>query len=280
MAGVTGVARPPSPERRPARLTLRHDSGTGMVSWHGSPAGAPGPGATGGEPAAGPAVVCVNGAGVSSRELRPLVSRLAVAHDAWTVDLPGFGQSAKPDVALGLPALAEAMEDWLSAAGLPEVVLVGTSFGCQIAVEAAVRFPGRVRGLVLVGPTVDPEGRAWAPLFTRWLVNSVREDPRMARLNLADYRDAGLRRVFGAFREAMRDRIEDKLPLVTAPTLVVRGEYDRLVDQAWAEEVTRLLPKGRLRVLPELPHMVPFRDPDALVPHIARFLEEVSVDRA
>lgn len=241
-----------------------------MMSWRRSPAARPGGPAR-------PPLVCVHGAGVSSRELLPLVARLGEHADAWTVDLPGFGRSRKPaGQPLDLAAHADALAEWLDSAGLPAAVLIGTSFGCQIAVEVAVRHPHRVAGLVLIGPTVDPLGRSWLPLFGRWLANSAREDPRMGPLNLADYRDAGPRRVLGAFAAAIRDPVEEKLPLIEVPTLVVRGEYDRLVPQPWAEEAVRLLPRGRLVVLRGQPHMIPFRNPDALTPHITEFSEEVA----
>ncbi|MEV0232603.1 alpha/beta hydrolase [Nonomuraea sp. NPDC050786] len=221
-----------------------------------------------------PPVVCVHGAGVSSRELRPLVATLGEHLPAWTVDLPGFGQSTKPPYALGLTELADALADWLAAEGLPPACLAGCSFGCQVAVDVAVRHPERVRSLVLIGPTVDPAARSWPRLIARWLRNSRREDPRMMPLNAADYRDAGLRQVLAGFEAAVRDRVEDKLPHVAVPTLVVRGEFDRLAPQDWAEEVTRKVPRGRLAVVPGAPHTVPFRDPAALVPLIRGFLAD------
>ncbi|RVX41673.1 pimeloyl-ACP methyl ester carboxylesterase [Nonomuraea polychroma] len=211
-------------------------------------------------------VVCVHGAGVSSRELRPLVAALGAHVPAWTVDLPGFGRSAKPPRPLDLAGLGDALISWLEAEDLPPACLVGCSFGCQLAVDVAVRHPERVHSLVLVGPTVDPQARSWPRMIGRWLRNSVRESPRMAPLNVADYWDAGMRRVVATFEVAMRDRPEDKLPRVAVPTLVVRGEYDRMVSQAWAEQVTRLIPRARLVIVPGMPHMIPFRDPQALAP--------------
>jgi pimeloyl-ACP methyl ester carboxylesterase len=91
-------------------------------------------------------------------------------------------------------------------------------------------------------------------------------------LNLADYRDAGGRRIAGAFTESLRDRIEDKLPHVVMPTLMVRGAQDRMVPQEWAEEVTRLLPAGRLAVVEKPGHMVPYRRPHALAGLVTDFL--------
>ncbi|WP_063739365.1 alpha/beta fold hydrolase [Streptomyces iakyrus] len=220
----------------------------------------------------GPSVVCVHGAGVSSREFQPFLKVLGHRHDAWTVDLPGFGASSGPPYPLGLRALADALADWLAAVDLDPVVLLGGSFGCQVAVDAAVRHPDRIAALVLVGPTLDPAARGFVRQLLRWMRNSPHERASMAALNLADYRDAGVRRIVGAFAESLRDRIEDKLPHIHAPALVVRGDHDRLVPQEWAEEVTRLLPAGRLAVVAHVGHMVPYRRPQELAGLVTDFL--------
>jgi pimeloyl-ACP methyl ester carboxylesterase len=154
--------------------------GSVMVSWRRA-----GPGS---------AVVCLHGAGVSSRELLGLVEALGGRHDAWSVDLPGFGHSGKPPRPLTLVELADAVAGWLAVVGLRRACLLGGSFGCQVAVDVCVRYPDLVGTLVLAGPTVDPRARSPLAVLGQWLRNSVRESPRMTPLNVADYRDAGLRR--------------------------------------------------------------------------------------
>jgi pimeloyl-ACP methyl ester carboxylesterase len=243
------------------RRSLSAAGGYRMASWRTGP------------PAVTP-VVCVHGAGVSSRPLLPLVERLGESVETWTVDLPGFGRSPRPAEPLGLTALGDALADWLEAVELPPVCLLGSSFGCQVATDVAVRHPGRVRSLVLVGPTIDPMGRTWPRTIVRWLRNAVRESPRMVPLNLADYRDCGTRRVLFTFGESLRDRMEDRLPAVTVPTLVVRGERDALVPRPWAEEVTRLVPLARLATVPDSPHTVPFRAPEALAALVTEFVRQ------
>ncbi|MFF9408163.1 alpha/beta fold hydrolase [Streptomyces anandii] len=219
-----------------------------------------------------PPVVCVHGAGVSSREFLPFLKALGSRRETWTVDLPGFGASDGPPEPLGLRALADALIDWLTAVDLEQAVFLGGSFGCQVVVDAALRHPDRAAALVLVGPTVDADARSFVRQVLRWMRNAPHERPSMAALNLADYRDAGSRRVAGAFREALRDRIEDKLPHVVKPTLVVRGAQDRMVPQEWAEQVVRLLPAGRLAVVEDSGHMVAYRQAPVLAGLVADFL--------
>ncbi|WP_109524988.1 alpha/beta fold hydrolase [Nocardia aurea] len=194
-------------------------------------------------------------------------------HDTWSLDLPGFGHSGKPDDLPIMVGLADAVAAWLDAAGLarPCPAYWAGPAAARWPVDGAARFTGRTGALVLVGPTVDPHAR----LVGQWLRNAVRESPRMTPLNVADYRDAGPRRVPASFGASLRDRIEDKLLYVDLPVLVVRGGKDRMVSQVWAEEVTRLLPHGRLSVMDGLPHMVPYRDPHGLAREVATFLREV-----
>jgi pimeloyl-ACP methyl ester carboxylesterase len=70
--------------------------------------------------------------------------------------------------------------DWLEAADLPSVAVLGNSFGCQVAVELAVRHPDRVAGLVLVGPTMDPSARTAPPADPQVVVGHGQGGPLAA----------------------------------------------------------------------------------------------------
>jgi pimeloyl-ACP methyl ester carboxylesterase len=117
----------------------------------------------------------VHGLAVSHRYLMPLAARLAGHHPVHVVDLPGFGLSGEPGRVLDVAEHADHLADWLAAAELPPVAVLGNSFGCQVAVDLAVRYPDRVCGLVLVGPTMDPSARTASRQTLRWLRDTARE---------------------------------------------------------------------------------------------------------
>ncbi len=85
----------------------------------------------------------------------PTAERLAEDFPVYAPDLPGFGHSSKPSHALDLPALAEALASWMTAAGLESAAMVGNSLGCQVIAEFGVRYPQRLHRAVLQGPTID-----------------------------------------------------------------------------------------------------------------------------
>ena len=219
-----------------------------------------------------PSVVLVHGLVISSRYMVPTAERLAPLCNVYAPDLPGYGRSAKPAKILSLPELADALAGWMQAAGLEKAHLVGNSFGCQIIAEFALRHPARVERLVLQGPTVDPGARSLRQQLVRLARNSLREPRSLGPISTRDYWNAGLRRAWATMKIALRDRIEDKLPRIQAPTLVVRGTRDPLVPHAWAERAARLLPRGTLGEIPGAPHTINYSAPDAFVKLIGPFL--------
>jgi pimeloyl-ACP methyl ester carboxylesterase len=216
-------------------------------------------------------LVLLHGLAVSHRYLMPLALRLARHRRVHVVDLPGFGLSGDPNRVLDVAEHADHLAHWLEAADLPPVAVLGNSFGCQVAVELAVRHPDLVRGLVLVGPTMDPAARTAPRQILRWLRDTAREDPLQLPILARDVRDAGLHRVVGTLVHALHDPIEDKLPLVRVPVLVTRGSREPIVPAAWAATATRLLPLGELAVVPG-PHNANYGAADHLGALVLAFL--------
>jgi pimeloyl-ACP methyl ester carboxylesterase len=218
-------------------------------------------------------LVLLHGLAVSHRYLMPLAAKLADHHPVHVIDLPGFGLSGDPGRVLDIAKHADHLAGWLEAVGLPPVVVLGNSFGCQVAVELTVRHPDRVGGLVLVGPTMDPSARTASRQILRWLQDTAREDPLQLPILLRDVRDAGPHRVAGTLAHALRDPIEDKLPLIKVPVLVTRGSSEPIVPTAWAQAATRLLPLGELSIVPG-PHNANYGAADHLSELVLTFLRQ------
>ena len=221
-------------------------------------------------------VVLVHGLGVSSRYMIPTAERLAPRRRVYAPDLPGFGRSEKPARALNLAELSEALSSWMDEVGIPRAVLLGNSIGCQVIVRLALKEPARVERMVLVSPTVDRGARTVFRSFARLLLDIPRERLSLPFIALLDYLQAGLGRTAQTFGYAMQDRVEEKLPRVAQPALVVRGGRDPVVSEQWAAEVSRLLPAGRLAVLPGAPHAVNHHSPEELAAVVLDFLRDKS----
>ena len=223
-------------------------------------------------------VVFVHGLGVSTRYLEPTMVRLAGDYTVAGLDLPGFGRSGAPARPFTLAEHARTLEQWLDARGIGPAILVGNSYGCQVIVECVTRAPGRAVGLVLNAPTMDPANRSALAMIGRAIVDAPREPWRLAPIVVRDYLRAGPRRIFATLAGALDDRIEEKLPGIAQPVLVVCGARDPLVTVRWASECARLVgierpgaAGGTMQCVATAPHALPFTDPDTFAAIIANF---------
>jgi pimeloyl-ACP methyl ester carboxylesterase len=225
-----------------------------------------------GRSAGGPPVVLVHGLVVSGRYMVPLLEELARSHTVYAPDLPGFGRSEGPARALDVAGLADALATWMRAAGLSGAALVGNSMGCQVIAELVLRHPDLVEKVVLQGPTMDPGASSAPRQMWRLLADTTREPPSLVAIEGLDLIRAGVVRSWRTFRHALDDPIEERLSRVRVPALVVHGSRDGISPRHWAEEVARLLPNGRLVVLPGTPHAANYSAPAEFARAVRAFL--------
>jgi 2-hydroxy-6-oxonona-2,4-dienedioate hydrolase len=226
-----------------------------------------------------PSILLIHGFVISSRYFEPTIERLAPRYPTYAIDLPGFGWSSRPPRVLSVPELADAVAQAQAALGEERSVVVGNSFGCQVAADFAARYPQRVEALILTGPTFDPQ-RSFVRHVAGLIADIPLENPRLWFAHLPDYVLAGPRRAIGTLRQAWADPIEARLPHITAPTLVVRGERDPIVGRRWVRQMAQMLPRGRAVEIAGGPHVVNYSTPDELVALIEEYLRSLGLSRA
>jgi pimeloyl-ACP methyl ester carboxylesterase len=224
----------------------------------------------------------VHGLGVSVRFFEPTMELLASKYHVAGPDLPGFGRSATPPEVLDTRGLASALAKWLDARGYGPVIFVGNSYGCQVIAELVTQEPQRVVGLVLNAPTMDPAHRTIAGQALRVLADIPFEPFELGWIVARSYLRVGPLRLLATLRYALADRIEEKLPDIAAPTLIVCGARDPVVTVRWAAEVARLVglssrgaAGARLSVISTAAHALPYDDPATFATLIDAFVERV-----
>jgi pimeloyl-ACP methyl ester carboxylesterase len=129
-------------------------------------------------------LVLLHGLLLSRRMHAPLASALADrGNRVLCLDLLGHGDSDRPrDMwRYSMPIFSEQVTALLDHAGIDEAVVGGTSLGANVALEAAVRDPSRLRGLLVEMPVLDNALLACALAFTPLLVGLTFGEP-VARL--------------------------------------------------------------------------------------------------
>lgn len=224
----------------------------------------------------GAPAVLLPGLVTASRTMVPLARALAgLGMRVWILDPPGFGYSDKPRGALPVREQAALVAEWLAAAGCGPVRVLGNSFGSQVAAAVAANHPAVAERVVLLSPTTSPmarqrlswlrflpaaagggrrrSGRGRIRLLAR-VHGALGDQPSLRVLNIAEYGFASVPRAVGTLRWAVLDPIEQALPRIGVPTLVIRADQDHLSSLDWARHLAGLAPDGRLARLPGLGH--------------------------
>ncbi|MEY9212362.1 alpha/beta fold hydrolase [Thermobifida halotolerans] len=210
----------------------------------------------------GTPVLLVPGLVSSSRYLEPVGAELARDRLVVAPDLPGTGRSPRADTPLSLTDLAGVLHRVMLRTTGPAIV-VGNSFGCQTAVELAVRHPEAVTRLVLTSPVLAPRNRGLLPLTARFVAAMRRESPRYLAIMLVDVLRASFRKERADLRALRTDRILRRAGDLTVPTLVVCGTRDPIVPPAFARRLAARIPVGRYREI-DATHALPYAAPRVL----------------
>jgi lipase len=95
-------------------------------------------------------VVCLHGITAQHRAFTAAARHVGPARGLVGVDLRGRGDSDKPDSGYGLEAHAADVLRVLDHLGLENATIAGHSMGAFVALKTALKYPDRVRALVLL----------------------------------------------------------------------------------------------------------------------------------
>jgi pimeloyl-ACP methyl ester carboxylesterase len=176
--------------------------------------------------ARGRAFVLVAGIGVAASYFEFLAPLLAEHGDVYALDLPGFaGMPASGDEPTAT-FFADQVEGVIDHYGLENPVLVGHSMGTQVVVEVLARRDD-LSHAVLVSPVVDEDEASAFVQAVRFAQSTARESLHIAVMAVSAYLLCGFLYFAEVLPHMLRYRISDRIGLVDARLLLIRGEFDR-----------------------------------------------------
>lgn len=208
----------------------------------------------------------------------PFLDRLAEQRTVIVPSLPGFpGGTGHKVLDTHLDWLL-AVRQLLIAAELDGADLAGSSVGGSFVAEMAAIWPHSVRRIALIAPfglfdEKDPPADPWAQRPKdvpgllcadpeRWTklkevpegANSIEWPIEQTRANEAAAR---------VFWPLGNTRLEKRLPLIAAPTLLLWGAEDRVIPQSYAHRIAAAIPgRSEIRVVPGAGHLAELDKPD------------------
>lgn len=216
----------------------------------------------------------------------PFHEQLAAGFQVIAPDLPGYGQSERPEWAREARDLAILVSQLFEKLGLGSVTLVGTGFGGFVAAELATMDQARLRALVLIGAAgIQPdEGEIVDQMLIDYhdyikagfrdetaYHSALGEDPAAQFKELWDFsREMTARLTWKPYM--FNRRLPPLLSEVQTPALIIWGSEDRIVPPVCAEQYKQALPNARVELLQGAGHLVELEEPERVTKLIRDFV--------
>jgi pimeloyl-ACP methyl ester carboxylesterase len=172
-------------------------------------------------------------------------------------------------------AKAEIIGELLDEMGVLSCVVIGHSMGVQSATELALARPGLVSQVVLIGAAVDARRRTVPQQALALAVNNALEKPVLNAIQFTDVLRCGPRWYSAELAVAMEYPLEERLPLLTQPVLLMRGSRDLVAGSAWSRALAESAFDGELAEIDGAFHGVHHSAAGVVTARIASFLSEV-----
>lgn len=237
----------------------------------------------------GPTLVLVHGFAASLHTWEPWVQRLGSQYRIITLDLPGFGLTSAPEgYSLNRSGFVDVVDQVTAKLGVTKFVLAGNSMGGGVAWNYALAHPDKLQGLVLVDaagwPQQRSDGRDGPFIFKvlrhpvgRFLIKDL-DTTAMTRAGLQDafaptpemvdqamvaryvemsrapgHKDIILNLMSGF--DPADAATKDKLGRITAPTLILHGDTDKLIPVGNAMLFGDAIPGSTVIIYPKVGHV-------------------------
>ena len=254
--------------------------------------------------AGAPAILLIHGFCGSTFSWRDVVPLLARHYHVVALDLPGFGFSdRRRELEYSLESHGRRAARLLEHLGIARATVVGHSMGGGVAEHLAVRYPERVDRLVLAAaidagaeqPWQSVSPLLWAsllqgtrvafrvPPLVRWaarksLLRMTGEDRFGEATTLDGYVGplliGGTAACFARLAADWKAEPAIDPGRISAPVLVVSGEFDRDVPPGVGAAIAEKIPHARHLVLPGVGHLLFEQEPELFVEEVLTFLHE------
>ena len=183
------------------------------------------------------------------------------------LDTRGHGKSPRGTAPFSIKQFSDDLNEFLISHGISKAVILGFSDGANIAMKFAIKHPNKVKGLILNGGNLNPQGvkrtiqipiEIGYRIAKRFASKSVKANKNAEMLGLM-VNDPNI--------EA------SELLRITAPTLVICGTKD-MIKEHHTKEIAKSLPGAKLAII-KGNHFIANRCYNAFNKEVEDFLETI-----
>ncbi len=207
---------------------------------------------------------------------------------AYNVVVPILPIYEMPLRKVSLKGLLQHIGAFVKHKGYEQMHVLGNSLGGHLALLFALAYPERVRSMILTGSSGLFEKAMGSTFPKRGDYEYIRKkteetfyNPEVATKELVDevFDIVNNRlkaiRVIAMAKSAIRNNLEEELPKIKAPVLLIWGKQDSITPPFVAEQFHKLLPNSKLVFIDQCGHAPMMEHPKEFAAHLEAFLDEV-----
>jgi pimeloyl-ACP methyl ester carboxylesterase len=240
----------------------------------------------------GEPVLMIHGLGGTANTFTPVLPAFARRRTV-RLDLPGSGRSPRGDGPLSLDLFVDRTLAVMQRLGVERAHVVAHSMGTIVATHLAAREPGRVAGLALLGPLLEPPETARAairaraaharegdmqPIADALVRASLAGETRARRpAAVAFVRESLMRQdpeSYARTCDALAEMRAADTSRIDCPALLVTGDEDAVAPPQAVRMMSERIAGSRVEVLRGCGHWTPVEKPEACTDLLQRFLSE------
>ncbi|EKD53255.1 MAG: alpha/beta hydrolase fold protein [uncultured bacterium] len=208
-------------------------------------------------------IVILHGWGSSLTFWIPIAKQISPDIRVVLVDLPGFGSTGPIDATPDVPEYTDFIRHFAKKLKLHRFILAGHSFGGQITLDYAVKYPGDLASIILIAPVSIPEDKRLMDLKVK-IADSIKPmmiypqskplEQYVGWYSPEEYTNANEHQK-KVLHKIISYNLKPSLNRISVPTEIIWGNLDAIVPNV-GELLEKSIPHSHLHLIAGAGHLL------------------------
>lgn len=212
--------------------------------------------------------ILLHGNGEDSTYFKHQTDYFSDRYRVIALDTRGHGKSPRGSAPFTIKQFAKDLYEFMNSMAIPEAIILGFSDGANIAMEFALKYPHKVKALILNAGNLNPKG------VKRTVQLPIEIGYKIASLFSSKSQSANKNAEMLGLMVNEPNIKPSELVRITAPTLVICGTRD-MIKEAHTKEIAGSLPNAKL-VIVKGNHFIADKNPSAFNKEVEDFLNSLN----
>lgn len=212
--------------------------------------------------------ILLHGNGEDGTYFKHQIEFFSKQYKMLAVDTRGHGKSPRGTAPFTIEQFVMDLNEWMTELKLSKAILLGFSDGANIAMKFALKYPNKIKALILNGGNLDPKGvkgTVQLPIeigyqITKLFAGRSEEAKRHMELLGLMVNEPNIK--------------ANELHSIQIPTLVIAGTKD-MIKRAHTEEIAKNISNARLSII-QGDHFIANKEPDSFNKEVEAFLQKIT----